>query len=49
MMEAESLEVPFSEHEIHRELMGMDRNKVPEPDGLISSLPNIFCQISRVR
>ena len=34
-VEAESLEQPFTEEEIHAALMGMNGDKAPNPDGFI--------------
>lgn len=40
--EAESLEVPFDEGKIHRELININGNKAPGPDGFTSKFAQTF-------
>lgn len=41
-LEANSLETHFTEEEIRRELIGIDRNKAPGPDGFMARFAQSF-------
>lgn len=48
-VELESLEMPFSEEEVHRELMDADGGRAPSPDGFTFKFAQHFVRSSKVR